>query len=76
MSYLTSGAFNQQAMLTKRDACRVLGVSVPTIDRLVNQGRIPAINIGTGRTRFLRFHLSDLNEFMVTRRTVTSEQGE
>jgi excisionase family DNA binding protein len=47
-------------LLTAKELARVLGVTVGTVYRMVNAGRIPAIRIGTGRS--LRFDLDQAKE--------------
>jgi excisionase family DNA binding protein len=52
--------------LTKRDAARLLNVSVYSIDRWVVDGRLPHIKLH----RLVRFRLEDLLAYVEARRVV------
>lgn len=63
------------ALLTKDDVCRILGVSEAWLDNEVQSGRIPHIRLG--KRKMIRFRPSHLEEYLDTREfTRKSEEPE
>jgi excisionase family DNA binding protein len=52
-------------LLKRRDAARYLGVSLPTLDTLVRQGRLPVVRFGP---RLVFLSRSDLDQFIADNR--------
>lgn len=47
-------------LLTTKDLAKRLGISIGTVYRMVNSGKIPALRIGRGRT--LRFDFEEVKQ--------------
>lgn len=50
-------------MLTTAEVAQLLGVSSHTITRLINTGKLPAINVSTGRRASYRVEPADVEAF-------------
>ena len=55
---------NTERMIDKRQAKDILGLSLPTINRLVSQRKIPFYKLGLGEKSAVRFKPSDLRKWL------------
>lgn len=56
-------------------AAKHLSISRKTLLRLARRGALPAHGIGQGRKKMWRFRLSELDQWMQTEVTSTSDEG-
>jgi excisionase family DNA binding protein len=56
-------------------AARHLSISRKTLLRLARSGAVPAHGIGQGRKKMWRFRISELDRWMETEVTSTSDEG-
>ena len=61
-------AISFEALLDSTEVAQILGVSLPTLQRWVRRGWVPAIKLPGGRGR-LRFELADIQAFLRRRTT-------
>jgi len=54
-----------QPLLTRRDVCRMLQISLPTVLRFEKDGRLHALRVG----RSVRYRKADVDEFVSTSQT-------
>jgi excisionase family DNA binding protein len=50
--------------LSRKDACKFLGISMPTLNRYMQAGRIPFYKNGTAKSSRTRFLQQDLIKFL------------
>ena len=65
---MTTNAITFQALLDSTEVAEILGVSLPTLQRWVRRGWVPAIKMPGGRGR-LRFEPTDIQAFLKRRTT-------
>jgi len=57
-------------MLTVKEVARELNVSPPTVYRLINEHKLPAIVVSGVKIRKLRVQQKDLDAYIETHRTI------
>jgi predicted site-specific integrase-resolvase len=67
-------ARTEEYLRNKREAANYLGVSVGSLDRLMRAG-LPYIKLTRGTAGAVRFHVHDLDDFVVSRRVQRSEDA-
>ena len=50
--------------LSRKDACEYLGVSMPTLNRMMASGKITFYKNSGGKSAKTRFRLSDLEKYL------------
>lgn len=65
----------QPGAVTVMDAARELGVSNVHITNLIEEGKLPAIDVGSGSRHFYRIPISGLAAFVARRNTMTNPEG-
>ena len=48
-------------LLTRKDVCRIFKISLQSVIRLENSGKLPAVRLGAGSVRYRR---SDVEKFI------------
>ena len=48
----------------RKEAAQLLNISIPTLDRLINEGAISFIDVGSGRYRVPRFTDGHIDAFV------------
>jgi hypothetical protein len=66
----------ESVVLNRQELCRRWKISLRTLDRLREDGKLSWINIGAGRTKrgIVRFRLRDIIEFEQQQRHDAAEQ--
>lgn len=62
------------ALLTKEDVCRILGVKESWLNIEIQSGRIPHIRLG--RKKIVRFRPEHLNRYLDSREFTSTEEEE
>lgn len=63
-----------EALLTKEDVCRILGVKESWLNIEIQSGRMPHIRLG--KKKMIRFRPSHLEEYLDTREYVGDDVAE
>lgn len=53
-----------EALLTREDVCKYLGISMPTLNRIMKAGKIRYFKSSPNRSGRVRFYLSDINNYL------------
>lgn len=56
---------NVEALLTKEDVCRILGVKESWLNTEIKEGRFPHIRLG--KRKFIRFRPEHIEQYLATK---------
>lgn len=62
-------------VVNKQDCASILGVSTPSIDRLMSSSSISFFKVGNRPNSAVRFEISEIVDFIYRNKVIASEQG-